>query len=321
MACVRADSSTAAERHVTSQSEVMSNALSQSALLAAVAEVTTADKVQMTLIAAGLPLLLIWVARRAVFPKNLTLSRSPGRPNTVEPIYIIVLLLVWIFATTGMQELLSGIARWAGAGGAAGSGGMKMRSHLLANLAGQMCWLAGCLFVATRTFPLGLSRGVGLSMRHWFFDGLRAVVACLAVYPVCLGLNAISVWVLAPHDMVHMHGMLTAMATVGVFWRIVIVFCAVVMAPLAEEVFFRGLLQSMLRHHMGRPWAAVTITSAAFAAVHWSTPQDLLALFALSLVLGYNYERTGRLVPAIAIHALFNTIAIVQVLLRLPAGG
>lgn len=267
-----------------------------------------AERLQIGVLAIGVVLLLVWVARRAVHPKNLRLSRSPGRANTVELVHIIVLLVAWLGATSGVRQLLLGIAGGIGWGRVATSGTMILRAGLLAQLVGQVFWLAASLFVAARTFPLGLSRGLGLSMRHWFYDGIRALVASLAVRPVCFGLSALCIWLLQPHGLVREHGMLRAMDELGGFWCVLIGFSAVVMAPLAEEVFFRGLLQSMLRHGTGRPWLAVTVTSAAFAAIHYSTPQDVPALFALSVVLGYNYERTGRLVSVIAIHAIFNGI-------------
>ena len=292
----------------------MSNALSARGALPAgdaagawgcLATATKAEKAHVAVLTIGVVLLLIWIARRAIHPKRLRLSPSPGRPNTVTPVHVILLLLGWMFVMAGVRQLLPHIAHWAS----------KAQMGLLAGLAGQVCWLAASLLVAARTFPLGLSRGLGLSTRHWLYDGVRAVVACLAIRPVCFGLSKLFIWLLEPHGLVRVHGMVEAMQSApGVLWRVLIVFSAVVMAPLAEEVFFRGLLQSMLRTRTGRPWLAVTVTSAAFAAVHWNTPQDIPALFALSLVLGYNYERTGRLAPVIAIHVLFNAISIVWIL-------
>ncbi len=43
-------------------------------------------------------------------------------------------------------------------------------------------------------------------------------------------------------------------------------------------------------------------------------PADVLPLLVFGIVLGYSYERCGRLIPAIIIHAIFNAIAVVTVL-------
>ena len=177
----------------------MSNALSAcGALPRSFGSAVGAQKFQIALLAAGVILLLIWIARRAVFPRNVRLSRSPGRANTVELAHIIILLLVWMGVTAGVQKLLLCIARGTGWARLATSQIMTMPTLLLAVLVGQVYWLAASVFVARRTFPLGLSRGLGLSMRHWFYDGVRAVVACLAVLPVCVGLSALFIRLLEP---------------------------------------------------------------------------------------------------------------------------
>ena len=270
---------------------------------------------QFTLLAVGTVLLVVWILRRAVHPKNLRLVRSPGRGNTLAPLHLVALLVVWLGVTIGAQELLSRTVAWAGPPCLVENTELDMRTALLAGVTGQVLWLLASLLVARRNFPLGLSRGLGLSMRHWFYDGARSIVATLAVFPVCIGLSALSILLLEPYGLVHEHTMLTALKALGPAWQVMTVLSAVVLAPLAEEIFFRGLVQSMLRRYTGQPWVAVVATSAAFAAIHFSTPQHMPALFALSLVLGYNYERTGRLVSAISIHMLFNAISITETLM------
>ena len=87
---------------------------------------------------------------------------------------------------------------------------------------------------------------------------------------------------------------------------------AVVIAPVAEEVLNRGLLQTLLLRTLGHRWrwAAIGVASAGFAALHLgSVPlQALPGLFVLGLVFGALYERTGSLVPGILVHAAFNAL-------------
>lgn len=92
-----------------------------------------------------------------------------------------------------------------------------------------------------------------------------------------------------------------------------IIISAVIMAPLLEELVFRGVLQTTLMHLMkGRRWPAMLITAAVFSAIHaWVVPaQGLLPLFVLGLVFGYLYERTGSLLTPILAHAVFNAMNI-----------
>ncbi len=83
---------------------------------------------------------------------------------------------------------------------------------------------------------------------------------------------------------------------------------ACVLAPLAEEMFFRGLVQTLLRYLLYRPWLAVFLTAALFAMVHpwWTWPE----IFFLGISLGYAYERTGNLWMSVTMHSLFNLTSI-----------
>jgi membrane protease YdiL (CAAX protease family) len=97
-------------------------------------------------------------------------------------------------------------------------------------------------------------------------------------------------------------------------WELV-AFSAVVVAPFAEEVCFRGLVYPALRQRLPFRDAAL-FSSLAFAFVHPPTvwaPMAILALF-----LAWLAERTGSIVPCVAGHMAFNATSVAQMLL-LPA--
>jgi uncharacterized protein len=81
-------------------------------------------------------------------------------------------------------------------------------------------------------------------------------------------------------------------------------------APLAEEMFFRGLLFPMLRARIGVAWGVV-LTGALFSLVHavGSPAEALIVLFVLGAGLCLLYLRTGSLLPCIGLHALNNAIS------------
>jgi len=81
---------------------------------------------------------------------------------------------------------------------------------------------------------------------------------------------------------------------------------AVVVAPTAEELFFRGILQTVVWNATLRRGAAIAASSVAFALAHTQQPHAMPALIALAALLGFVYERTGALLPCILIHAVFN---------------
>lgn len=79
---------------------------------------------------------------------------------------------------------------------------------------------------------------------------------------------------------------------------------AVVMAPLTEELLFRGLI---LRGLLGRwkPWAAITTSALLFAGMHLN-PAQMPVAFLLGLVLGFAYVRTRSLGLCVLGHAVNN---------------
>jgi uncharacterized protein len=83
-----------------------------------------------------------------------------------------------------------------------------------------------------------------------------------------------------------------------------------VIAPISEEVLFRGYVFSALRNWRGT-WPAAAITGVTFGAVHLgSAPTvDLVPLAALGFGLCLLYRATGSLYPCIAAHSLNNSLA------------
>ena len=83
-------------------------------------------------------------------------------------------------------------------------------------------------------------------------------------------------------------------------------------APLFEELFFRGIAYPILKQRFGAAAALVTV-SVVFALIHWHLP-SMAPLFALSLGLGIAYEITGSLLTPITMHALFNAANVAMLL-------
>ena len=84
-----------------------------------------------------------------------------------------------------------------------------------------------------------------------------------------------------------------------------------IMAPLVEELLFRGAIQGyMLRKGM-KPLNAILIASAIFGIVHMN-PIQIPFAFAIGLIFGWLYYRTGSVVPGIIGHFINNSIACLQ---------
>lgn len=99
---------------------------------------------------------------------------------------------------------------------------------------------------------------------------------------------------------------------VGGGGQLVFILIVVIGAPLAEELFFRGLwLRSSIRR-LGTAGGLV-LTSVVFAATHTQTLQ-FPALVGAGAVFGYLAIRTGRLGPSVAAHMAFNATSAVSLL-------
>lgn len=85
-----------------------------------------------------------------------------------------------------------------------------------------------------------------------------------------------------------------------------------ILAPLAEEVVFRGAILRTLLGIMSKKnhWVAIMISAAIFGIVHANLAQFVNALL-MGLLLGWMYYRTGSLVPGILLHWVNNTMAYV----------
>ena len=88
---------------------------------------------------------------------------------------------------------------------------------------------------------------------------------------------------------------------------------AVVLAPLFEEVIFRGALLPVLASYWGRGWG-VFLCGLLFAAAHISIG-ELAPLTVLGVGLALLRLRTGRLLPCVLMHALWNAVTFVNLLL------
>ena len=80
---------------------------------------------------------------------------------------------------------------------------------------------------------------------------------------------------------------------------------AIVLAPVAEEFLFRGLLYPFIKQ-LGWPRLAWIGVSLLFALIHLNAP-TFLPLFVFALVLTWLYERTDCLLAPIVTHSLFNS--------------
>ena len=90
---------------------------------------------------------------------------------------------------------------------------------------------------------------------------------------------------------------------------------AVVVAPVVEEMFFRGFLFAGFRQRYGCR-SGLLLSSAIFAVAH-GDPASLIPIFILGCLLGFVFHRSGSIWPGVILHFLVNAFGLCATLLAL----
>lgn len=143
--------------------------------------------------------------------------------------------------------------------------------------------------------------------------GLAAFVAAL-VLPIAWGLNQVSALLL---QSVHVdpqvqHAVKTFQQASSLSERLLFGLFAVGLAPVVEELLFRGILYPFIKQ-AGFPRLAFWGTSVLFGLTH-ANLMTLLPLAVLAALLVLLYEKTGNLLAPIFTHALFNFVNLIWLL-------
>lgn len=88
----------------------------------------------------------------------------------------------------------------------------------------------------------------------------------------------------------------------------VVLFQGVVLAPILEEVFFRGMLLGVFRL-VERPWAGVAVSSALFGMAHMQGVATVLSIMVMGAFLGLLALKTRSIVPGIVAHFVNNALS------------
>ena len=176
-----------------------------------------------------------------------------------------------------------------------------------------IAWLA---LVARRKGTGSLASDFGLRLRR----PVAAYVADLPWFFIGVGLQLVALIPIAVLESVYGHTAkqdVVKSADLASGWQIpVLALTIVILAPLTEELLFRGaLLRSLLRKTT--PTMAVLVTGVVFGLVHAigdpsiGTMIALPAIILLGIVSGYQAARTGNLTRSILLHVGFNLLSVI----------
>lgn len=168
-------------------------------------------------------------------------------------------------------------------------------------------------FVALRRRP---SEWLGLRWRHWPL-ALPIAIGVVAVMLLFMGLLQISGYLSWLERVQGGDGMQEVVRAFGetddVTLLTMLSATAVLVAPVCEEVLFRGYVYPVAKHFAGRG-PAIVFSALVFAVAH-NNAMALLPLAVLAVLLVLVYEWTGSIWTPIAAHMLFNSLTVVAQLL------
>jgi len=171
----------------------------------------------------------------------------------------------------------------------------------------------------------GRFRGWRLDPRSWPQAIVPGLLRYVAIWPICAGalvLTRAIVLRIAPDHHFDEHATLNLLraAREGPAWvSTFLMLAAVIAAPLAEELLFRGMILTMLQRLSGSAWIGVLGSAAIFALFHLSNPDAVPPLFIFGLALGVAFARSGSLAVPIIMHVCFNGKTILWLMLGAPA--
>ncbi len=213
-------------------------------------------------------------------------------------------LLIWmVCAYSGLF-----LGMWVQQLSGVGTAGISIWRVVVASLSFQG---AGLILVARflREHQVNWAEAFGLTNRLGKAVLLGVIVA-LIFLPLGWGLQQASALVMThlPHKLEPQEQLPVYVLRVSMSWagRATLGAAAILLAPVAEEILFRGILYPAVKQ-AGFPRLALWGTTLLFAAVHMNLV-TFVPLTVLALVLTALYERTNNLLAPITAHALFNAL-------------
>lgn len=161
-----------------------------------------------------------------------------------------------------------------------------------------------------REHHVGWQEAFGLAQHRWR-SVLAGLILALAFLPIGWGLQHASAFILSQLSQIgvkpeEQQTVQVLRSTLSSADRLKMALVTILLAPIAEEILFRGILYAWIRQ-IGFPRLALWGTAAIFAMVHFNLV-TFLPLLVLALMLALLYERTGNLLAPVAAHGMFNAL-------------
>ncbi len=165
-------------------------------------------------------------------------------------------------------------------------------------------WKGAIGFPTREKAPGEIARGIGFGLVLYVVIAFGVGAILTVIFEQASGKNA------------HTPQQLPSLSGISIFWAALL---ALVVAPIVEELFFRGCVFRSLRDRHSFPLAAI-VSAFCFGLVHYVPGpwQDTVLLMTImvftGLGLAWFYDRRGNIVASMAAHATFNLIGLILIL-------
>ena len=177
---------------------------------------------------------------------------------------------------------------------------------------------AGLIVIVSlmRSQKMSWQRAFGLNPRDFLKNIRQGVVFYIAVIPIIAFCSLVYMKLLE-----HLHYPIDGQDIIQLLadpqqpaWlHVYLGVLAIVVAPLIEELIFRGIALTILVKHL-KLMPSVYLVSLVFAAMHFH-PASIMALFILAVAFSLAYLYSGSIAVPMVMHTLFNATSLIAVLL------
>ena len=242
-----------------------------------------------------------WVWRRNHGQWKERLRQIANRPVWSNDLCVL-LLVIFTLATIGLGGLLP-LERWGGGEGEQNASRMLLVQSVVVHWA-IIIFFSFWLPIQGRSW----SKVFGISRERagrFVCAGFVAYLVMMPAVVMVMVLNALFMHAFRVEmEMQDVVRVITSQSTP--LFRAYFFVLGAVVAPIAEELLFRGLIFPLVSRRFGVVWGMILV-SIVFASVHLHVVA-VLPLFAVSICFCLAYGYTGSLVVPIIMHMLFNAV-------------
>lgn len=233
---------------------------------------------------------------------------APWGVDTILTVLILWVISFWIAAYSLVPQMLSFLKGTILVGNLSYSGEAAVR-HLLLDCS-QIVSIYVLLSRSLREYRPRLKEFFAVSFtstKAWTMIGLGFLA-----FPAIDSLHRMMVTLMSRRELQGLSSGAKMFEGDGFWVKFLWFFVLGVVAPIWEEVMFRGFLLPSLSRTLS-PAKGIFLTSLLFSLVHF-TKEGFLPLMILGAIFGFSYCATRNLFPAIMLHGLWNMCLLAQVL-------